>query len=83
MWKYLKACSTIDSLVNCQKTSQCQKKKIDQNVFEIYLTNNGKDIAFIVKLFYYIIKRLSHYKSFLFVKVERRIKIGFVKLHSL
>lgn len=59
------------------------KKKLDQNVFEIYLTNNGKDIAFIVKLFYYIIKRLSHYKNFLFVKVERRIKIGFVKLHSL
>lgn len=46
------------------------KKKLDQNVFEIYLTNNGKDIAFIVKLFYYIIKRLSYYKNVLFVKVE-------------
>lgn len=82
MGKYLKACSTIDSLVNCQKTSKCHKKKLDQNVFEIYLTNNEKDIAFIAKLFYCIIKRLSH-RSFLFVKVERRIKIDFVKLHSL
>lgn len=35
-----------------------------------------KILAFIVKLFYCIIKRLFHYKSFLFVKVERQIKIN-------